>query len=312
MPPVCTLCRHAGRATIDQPLVARQGGSLRDMARRWGVSKDAVARHRPHIPQALAKAVEAKVVAEAGSPLARIEALATRAHTILTAAEHERDWRVCVVAIKTIADLLELIGRVSGELMKADREADREDHGLAHAIREGRERALRRARAPGGHARGSGLRGEGDPRRRRGGPRRRRAGGADRRGGGAARRGARPGAARRAGARPWGGRAVTPSCRPRGRSRPSARRGRRRARRSPAGSPSPPAPRWDTGGRSYFGRVGRRGRGDAGGARTRSRSPRRIRTTRPTRTTGTTPRATHRSIVRLPTPTAAAASAMVR
>ncbi len=143
MPPVCTLCRHPERAAIDQALVARQGGSLRDMARRWGVSKDAVARHRAHIPQALAKAVEAKAVAEADTLLARIEALASRAHVILTAAEQAKDWRACLVAIKTIADLLELIGKVSGELGKADREAGRADRGLAEAIREGRERVRR-------------------------------------------------------------------------------------------------------------------------------------------------------------------------
>ena len=50
MPRTCTVCRHRDRHSIDQSLLAGQP-SLRDIARQWGLSKDALHRHlRRHLP----------------------------------------------------------------------------------------------------------------------------------------------------------------------------------------------------------------------------------------------------------------------
>jgi hypothetical protein len=50
MPRVCTVCTHPENAAIDEALVARRD-SLRDIARRFsGLSKDALHRHRRHLP----------------------------------------------------------------------------------------------------------------------------------------------------------------------------------------------------------------------------------------------------------------------
>jgi hypothetical protein len=47
MPRNCTVCRHPQRDEIEVDL--RAGLSYRDAARRYGVSKDAVSRHRGHV-----------------------------------------------------------------------------------------------------------------------------------------------------------------------------------------------------------------------------------------------------------------------
>ena len=50
MPRTCTVCTHSEREGIEQSLLAGQP-SLRDIARQWGLSKDALHRHlRRHMP----------------------------------------------------------------------------------------------------------------------------------------------------------------------------------------------------------------------------------------------------------------------
>ncbi len=56
MPRQCTICTHPDRADIDAALVA--GGSIRDVARRFGAGKGAVERHRDHFRAALVAAAE--------------------------------------------------------------------------------------------------------------------------------------------------------------------------------------------------------------------------------------------------------------
>ena len=52
----CTICAHPQREEIDQALVAGRE-ALRDIARRFATSKDAVARHRAeHLPAVIAQA----------------------------------------------------------------------------------------------------------------------------------------------------------------------------------------------------------------------------------------------------------------
>ncbi len=48
----CTVCAHEGRAEIDSRLVRRE--PYRDIARHYGVSKDALSRHvKIHLPEQL-------------------------------------------------------------------------------------------------------------------------------------------------------------------------------------------------------------------------------------------------------------------
>jgi hypothetical protein len=48
MPRNCSVCRHPQRQEIEAHLQA--GLSYRDVARRYSISKDAVSRHRGHVP----------------------------------------------------------------------------------------------------------------------------------------------------------------------------------------------------------------------------------------------------------------------
>lgn len=94
------------------------GRTLRDVAGRFGLSRSAVHRHQEHIPQALAKARNARHVAEAGTLLWRVEALICDCHTIAQKAQRARDWRAAVSALREVRVCLELLGDLSGELKK--------------------------------------------------------------------------------------------------------------------------------------------------------------------------------------------------
>lgn len=85
MPRTCTICSHPERTAIEKALLA--GTSLRDIARRFGTTKDALDRHKAHIPPALAKSHEAKEVARADTLLAMVRSQYDRALRHIEAAE---------------------------------------------------------------------------------------------------------------------------------------------------------------------------------------------------------------------------------
>ncbi|MGH7530535.1 MAG: hypothetical protein ACREMN_09160 [Gemmatimonadales bacterium] len=112
MPRVCTICRHADRAAIDEALLA--GEPLRDIARRVAVSKDALARHKAdHLPAHLVKAQEAREVASAGDLLAQMQALQAKTLAILEAA---KDPRTALAAVQQARGNLELLAEMIGTL----------------------------------------------------------------------------------------------------------------------------------------------------------------------------------------------------
>lgn len=111
MPRTCTICTHEQRSEIDQALVA--GEAFRDIARRCRVSKDAIARHKAHLPAHVAKAAEAQTVAQADDLLASIQRLRQRLETALTKAEAARDIAALArEARETARLLLEVEGRL--------------------------------------------------------------------------------------------------------------------------------------------------------------------------------------------------------
>lgn len=137
----CTVCKHAKRRAIDAALVDG-AASLRDVARRFATSKDALSRHKATcLAEAMAKgaaaaverAVEVKAVAEVvhGSDL-RSQAtaglntalrLVDSAQEILDRARDEADHataldavRASAVALREARAHVELLGRATGEL----------------------------------------------------------------------------------------------------------------------------------------------------------------------------------------------------
>lgn len=115
---VCTICANPKRTEIDTALVA--GGSLRDVAGQFGLSRSAVHRHQEHVPEALAKAKQAREVAEATTLLGRVELLIRDCRTIAQKAQKAREWHAAVSALREVRGCLELLGELSGELKRQD------------------------------------------------------------------------------------------------------------------------------------------------------------------------------------------------
>ena len=115
MPRSCTVCAHDESHVINVALVSRE--PYRDIARRFGVSKDALKRHSgEHIPKLLVEASRAMEVCEADGLLGRIEGLHRRTLAVLETAEESGELRTALAAIREARGTLELVGRITKEL----------------------------------------------------------------------------------------------------------------------------------------------------------------------------------------------------
>jgi transposase-like protein len=111
----CTVCQHEGREAIDEAIVA--GTPYRTVARRWGVTRDAVMRHRDnHISPALAKVAAEQKRGEAKSLLQRVAELADRTESLLERAEQSGSVVQALAAVRELRGSYELLGRATGEL----------------------------------------------------------------------------------------------------------------------------------------------------------------------------------------------------
>lgn len=111
----CTVCAHAERETIDREIVA--GGRNRAIARRYGLEKDAVRRHRDgHLPETLARAQDAAEIAHADGLLDEVRDLQERTLAILSKAEASGDPDTALKAIREARRNVELLARLLGEL----------------------------------------------------------------------------------------------------------------------------------------------------------------------------------------------------
>ena len=117
---VCTICSHEQRFAIEELLATRQS-TYRGIARKYGVSEDAVSRHvkAGHVSQLLALAADAERAARADSLLDRIEALHSRTLAILEAVEGTDEHGTALAAIREARRNLELVGEVTRELDRA-------------------------------------------------------------------------------------------------------------------------------------------------------------------------------------------------
>lgn len=118
MPRSCTVCIHPQRANIEEALVG--GGPLRDIARHWSVSKDALSRHRAgHLPAALAQAKAAQEAARSDGLLAELDALRMDAKRIQQRAERLDNLTAALAAVREQSRIIELLLRVAGELAES-------------------------------------------------------------------------------------------------------------------------------------------------------------------------------------------------
>jgi hypothetical protein len=111
----CAVCGHAERDEIDRRLVA--GEAYRDIARQFQLSKDSLARHRPrHLSPALVKVAAAREEARGEALLDQVQALIARGQRIADRAEQNGRDIQALAAIRELRPLLELLGRLTGEL----------------------------------------------------------------------------------------------------------------------------------------------------------------------------------------------------
>jgi hypothetical protein len=115
VPQSCTVCSHPDAIEINEALIV-QGLANRAITRQYALSKDAVRRHKEHIPELLAKASRAEEVAQADTLLDRLEDLQRRTAAILERVEDTDNFNASLGAIREMRRNLEVIGEVTKEL----------------------------------------------------------------------------------------------------------------------------------------------------------------------------------------------------
>jgi len=111
----CSVCQHPARSAVDQALVS--GRTFRGIAEEYGLSKDAVRRHRDrHLTQAMRGALASAEGRAGRTALGRLEGLYGRADAILGAAEAGGQGALALGAIKELRGIVELLARITGEL----------------------------------------------------------------------------------------------------------------------------------------------------------------------------------------------------
>ena len=116
MPRRCSICDHDQLDAINTVLVSGSE-SLRDIARRHAVSKDALARHKAkHLPKTLAQAQQAQEVTRGDSLLGRLLFLSNETLAILAEARQEKENSLALTAISRAEQQIALQGKLLGEL----------------------------------------------------------------------------------------------------------------------------------------------------------------------------------------------------
>jgi len=116
MAKACSVCTHLAVAEIDSEIV--RGSSYRDIAGRFGVSKSAVGLHAlSHVPEALARAADAASRVTAARLAAQLQGLYIVGLEILEEARAEGNHTSALHALARLEKLVELQGRVAGELV---------------------------------------------------------------------------------------------------------------------------------------------------------------------------------------------------
>ena len=113
----CKTCQSEQVGAINRALVA--GTSPAEVAASFGLTKSSVSRHAEvHLPAKLAKARDAKEVADADDLLAQVRDLQGRTLAVLAQAEEKGQLVPAIMAINSARGNLELLGRLVGKLQE--------------------------------------------------------------------------------------------------------------------------------------------------------------------------------------------------
>ena len=119
--PLCKCCHRRDRDQIDQQIVA--GVPLRTLAAATGISLGALHRHKSCIKELLRDAAQSnhdETETHASSLLNRVEKLADEAEQLVAIAKTEKNYHGATSALVAACKLLDLCGRLSGELQQAN------------------------------------------------------------------------------------------------------------------------------------------------------------------------------------------------
>lgn len=113
---VCTVCTHPDRDEIDAELV--QGTPYRDIARQYSVSKDAVARHKEHVRQTIARVCDVQDLELGAGLVEKLQRLELDARRIATEAEKSGDLKTALGGIRELTRIVELFAKLRGEIQE--------------------------------------------------------------------------------------------------------------------------------------------------------------------------------------------------
>jgi hypothetical protein len=117
----CSICKHPQKLAIEEAFL-RNGQSLRVIAERHGVSAWALHRHKSHLAVAVMAAAKrernAGEIVAGNSLLMRVEEVLTEVRDIAHAAKKAKDWSAATAALRELRNCLQLLGRMSGELLQ--------------------------------------------------------------------------------------------------------------------------------------------------------------------------------------------------
>jgi hypothetical protein len=116
--PTCGPCSHRNRDELDAQLIA--GVSYRAISKTFQVSIGALSRHKAHVKEMIRERTPGEREEHGSALLDRVEKLVTSAEEILEAAKTKNDFRGANGALGAAAKLLDLLGRLSGELQSAN------------------------------------------------------------------------------------------------------------------------------------------------------------------------------------------------
>jgi hypothetical protein len=113
MPRTCTICDRPDRDEIEH--AALTGGSLRDIAGRYGVAKSSLSRHLgSHLPAATIVKTQDTDRDRAAGLRERLEDLYSRAERILAEAEGAGRHNVSLASIRELRNILEFASKLAG------------------------------------------------------------------------------------------------------------------------------------------------------------------------------------------------------
>ena len=115
MPRSCSVCAHPQSFEINEALVV-QKASNRAIACQYDLGRQAVQRHREHIPNLLVQASRSQEIADADLLLDDIATIREKTMKVLDNAEGAENWDTMLKAIREARENVRILGELHGRL----------------------------------------------------------------------------------------------------------------------------------------------------------------------------------------------------